>query len=53
MRGEWVHDTKVLRDDKTRVVVDVPDTAASCEFFVAFKEALKQRFGQLDIWITS
>ena len=53
VRGEWAHEEQVYRDDNTRVFVDVPDTAASREFFVAFKEALKQRFGQLDIWITS
>jgi hypothetical protein len=53
IRGEWTHETEVYRDDNTRVFVDVPESTASREFFVTFKEKLKQRFQQLDIWITS
>jgi hypothetical protein len=53
IRGEWVHESQVYRDDTTRVFVDVPDTADTREFFAAFKETLKQRFQQLDIWITT
>jgi hypothetical protein len=43
----------VYRDDLVRVFVDVPDEAANREFFVEFKERLKQRFQQLDIWMTT
>jgi hypothetical protein len=53
IQGTWSHLGQVYRDELFRVFVDVPDTAASREFFVAFKESLKQRFGQLDLWITS
>jgi len=33
--------------------VDVPDTAANRQFFIRFKETLKERFQQLDIWVTT
>jgi hypothetical protein len=31
----------------------VPDTSDSRQFFVEFKEQLKERFQQLDIWMTT
>lgn len=33
--------------------VDVPDVDSNREFFLNFKERLKQRFQQIDIWVTS
>ena len=36
-----------------RVYVDVEDGGEAGEFFREFKEKLKQRFQQLEIWITS
>jgi hypothetical protein len=33
--------------------VDVADTNDNREFFVGFKEQLKTRFRQLDIWMTT
>ena len=33
--------------------VDVPDVPENREFFVAYKERLKERFQQLDIWMTT
>lgn len=53
IRGLWSHEGVVFRDNLTRMVLDVPDTPESRAFFVALKEQLKQRFQQLDIWITS
>jgi hypothetical protein len=40
-------------DRLTRVFVDVPDTAQNLRFFQQLKERLKQRFDQLDIWMTT
>ena len=37
----------------TRVFVDVPDAPESLEFFREFKEKLKGRFQQIDIWMTT
>ena len=36
-----------------RAFVDVPDVPENREFFVEFKERLKARFQQLDIWLTT
>jgi hypothetical protein len=35
------------------VFVDVPETAESRQFFLEFKERVKARFQQLDVWVTS
>ncbi len=51
IRGIWQHEGTMYRDDLTRIFVDVPDTPESRSFFPAFKERLKARFQQLDIWI--
>ena len=53
IRGFWRDEGKSYRDDLIRVFVDVPDTEESAEFFRAFKARLKDRFRQLDIWMTS
>ena len=43
----------VFRDDLCRVFVDVPDTKKTRGFFVDFKERMKVRFKQIDIWMTT
>ena len=53
IHGSWSHLGEVYRDDLIRVFVDVEDKRAARKFFIAFKENLKQRFQQLEIWITS
>jgi hypothetical protein len=53
VRGMWEHESQVYRDDLVRVVVDTPDVPESREFFVRFKERLKSRFQQIDIWLTT
>lgn len=53
IRGTWQHEGQVYRDDLVRVFVDVPDAPESREFFVGFKERVKARFRQLDIWMTT
>jgi hypothetical protein len=53
IQGYWQHQGQSYRDDLTRIFVDVPDTSESLEFFRLFKEVLKQRFDQLDIWMTT
>ncbi len=53
VRGIWQHEGVIFRDNNTRIVLDVQDAPANRRFFVEFKEKLKHRFGQLDIWITS
>jgi hypothetical protein len=53
IRGVWEHEGQVFRDELVRLFVDVPDAPASREFFGRYKEQLKARFGQLEIWITT
>ncbi len=53
VRGIWQHEGVVFRDNNTRLVLDVEDSPENRAFFVALKEILKERFQQVDIWITS
>ncbi len=53
IRGLWNHEGQSFRDDLVRVFVDVADTAENRQFFMEFKERLKSRFRQIDIWLTT
>jgi hypothetical protein len=53
VHGLWQHEGASFRDNNTRPVTDVEDTPQNRTFFVTLKNTLKQRFQQIDIWITS
>jgi len=53
VRGAWEHHGMVYEDNLPRFYVDVPDLPEHRIFFREFKEKLKRRFNQLEIWITS
>ena len=53
IRGMWHHNDQVYRDDLIRVIVDTPDVPESREYFLMFKERVKTRFQQIDIWVTT
>lgn len=53
IRGIWTFQGQSYRDELSRIFVDVPDTAETQQFFREFKERLKERFRQIDIWMTS
>lgn len=53
IRGTWTFEAEVFRDDLVRVFVDADDVPASREFFLEFKERLKTRFDQLEIWMAT
>ncbi len=53
IRGTWEHGGRVYHDDLMRVVIDVADTEDNRRFLRLFKEHLKIRFRQLDIWMTT
>lgn len=53
IHGLWHHAEQSYRDELVRVFVDVPDLPDSRQFFLEFKERLKARFRQIDIWITT
>ncbi len=51
--GVWHSGEQRYEDELVRLFVDVPDSPDHEQFFREFKEALKQRFQQLEIWVTS
>ena len=53
IRGFWRHQGQSYRDDLVRAFIDVPDLPESHQFFLEFKERIKARFQQIDIWMTS
>lgn len=53
IRGLWEHEGQSYRDELVRVFVDVPDSPETQQFFRDLKERLKDRFHQLDIWMTA
>jgi hypothetical protein len=53
IQGQWQHQREVYHDELVRVFVDVEDVLENREFFLHFKDRLKQQFHQIDIWMTS
>ena len=53
IRGLWRREGESYRDDLGRVFVDVVDEPEHRHFFLEFKERLKSRFQQIDIWMTT
>jgi len=53
LRGAWEHQGALYEDNLTRFFVDVPDLPEHRTFFQQYKEKLKARFEQLEIWIVS
>jgi hypothetical protein len=52
-RGTWMHEGQRFEDEHFRMVVDVEATPENRAFLTRFKERLKERFRQIDIWIVS
>ncbi len=52
-RGHWRHEGESYRDELVRVYLDVPDLPENRQFFARFKERLKSRFKQIEIWLTT
>ena len=53
LRGIWIHQGQEFAEDNVRLFVDVEDTPANAEFFRRWKEIVKERFRQIDLWIVS
>ena len=51
--GRWIYQNQLYEDRLIRIIVDVPESEDNDTFFRRHKEALKERFSQIDIWITS
>jgi hypothetical protein len=53
IRGRWRHEEEVYSDDLMRVIIDIEDLVEHRQFFGAFKECLKVRFRQIEIYMTT
>jgi hypothetical protein len=53
IHGHWQHLGESFRDELVRVFLDVEDTPEYRQFFVEYKETLKGRFRQIEIWVTT
>jgi hypothetical protein len=51
--GLWVSGGREYQDELVRFVVDAEASADTDEFLRSFKERLKDRFQQIEIWITA
>lgn len=51
--GTWVYQGTLYEDLLMRVTVDSPAPEEAKAFFRQYKEILKARFEQVDIWITA
>ena len=52
-RGIWMQEGQRFEDEHFRIVVDIEATLENRAFLARFKERLKERFRQIDIWIVS
>jgi hypothetical protein len=53
IRGHWRAEGEVYSDDLMRIILDVEDLAEHRQFFHEFKESLKSRFRQIEIYMTT
>jgi len=53
VRGQWLYQSTTFSDQLVRIRIDVDDTPENWQKMREFKDVLKRRFEQLEIWITS
>ena len=53
VKGLWSESGRVYKDKPICLVVDVDDSPETLGFFREYKETLKVRFKQIEIWITA
>jgi hypothetical protein len=53
VRGHWLYQSTIYEDRLIRVRLDVEDHAENWQKMRDFKEVLKRRFEQIDIWISA
>jgi len=53
VRGAWTSEGRLYEELNVRIFVDVEDTLENAAFFARYKQILKERFRQIDIWIVS
>jgi uracil-DNA glycosylase len=50
--GKWIYQNQLYEDKLIRIVIDTEPSDNIDEYFKQYKELLKERFKQIDIWIT-
>jgi hypothetical protein len=53
IKGRWRHGEQTYTDEHVKVFLDVPDSPENLNFFREYKEILKTRFQQIEIWMTT
>ena len=53
IKGLWIENNIMFGDKLVRICVDIEDTEENTEYFKRYKEKLKERFKQSEIWITA
>ena len=53
IQGVWQHAGQEYRDDLVRLFIDIPDLPEHRAFLAEYKETLKIRFQQIDIWMVT
>src|SRR5947209_6452122 len=53
IQGTWIHRDVEYEDELLKWTIECEDTRANRQFFLRFKETLKERFQQLEIRIVS
>jgi hypothetical protein len=53
LQGTWIHKGQWFEETNVRLFVDVEDIPENKAFFTQYKQLLKERFQQIDIWIVS
>ncbi len=51
--GRWLFQNQLFEDKLMRIIIDAPADGDHEDFLKQYKEVLKERFKQIDIWITS
>jgi hypothetical protein len=53
VQGRWIYQSTIYHDQLVRVRLDLKDSPDNWQAVRDFKETLKTRFDQVDIWITA
>ena len=53
VHGRWLYQSTLYQDQLIRVRLDLQDNPENLQAVRGFKETLKTRFEQVDIWITA
>ena len=53
IRGIWTHQNQVYKDQLVRLFLDLPDIHENYQFFKKYQETLKERFQQLEVYVTT